>query len=151
MADSVLSRLFAHNNWANLRIIEACSALTDEQLDAQPQTATKGSILRTLEHLVDSQQFYLRLLTGEEPRFNLKGSRSFSDLEAAAKLSGEGFLTVARDEADKMPRERRQTRDGYLVEPWVVMLQVINHATEHREQISSMLTSLGLTPPDMDG
>ena len=44
-----------------------------------------------------------------------------------------------------------KTRDGSLVEPWVIMLQAINHATEHREQISSMLTALGITPPDMDG
>jgi uncharacterized damage-inducible protein DinB len=31
------------------------------------------------------------------------------------------------------------------------MLQVINHATEHREQIKSMLSSFGVTPPDIDG
>jgi uncharacterized damage-inducible protein DinB len=31
------------------------------------------------------------------------------------------------------------------------MLQVINHATEHREQIKSMLTALGVTPPSIDG
>jgi uncharacterized damage-inducible protein DinB len=31
------------------------------------------------------------------------------------------------------------------------MVQAINHATEHREQISSMLTALGVTPPDLDG
>jgi uncharacterized damage-inducible protein DinB len=31
------------------------------------------------------------------------------------------------------------------------MLQVINHATEHREQIKSMLTALGITPPSIDG
>jgi uncharacterized damage-inducible protein DinB len=37
------------------------------------------------------------------------------------------------------------------VEPWVVLLQVINHATEHREQIKSMLSALGLTPPEIDG
>ena len=31
------------------------------------------------------------------------------------------------------------------------MVQAINHATEHREQIKSMLSSLGVTPPDIDG
>jgi uncharacterized damage-inducible protein DinB len=31
------------------------------------------------------------------------------------------------------------------------MVQVINHATEHREQICSMLSALGIPPPDMDG
>ena len=32
------------------------------------------------------------------------------------------------------------------MDPWVVMVQIINHATEHREQIKSMLTALGLAP-----
>ena len=40
---------------------------------------------------------------------------------------------------------------GIYVEPWVVMVQIINHATEHREQIKSMLSALGVTPPDIDG
>lgn len=31
------------------------------------------------------------------------------------------------------------------------MLQVINHATEHREQIKSMFSALGMTSPDIDG
>jgi uncharacterized damage-inducible protein DinB len=31
------------------------------------------------------------------------------------------------------------------------MVQVLNHATEHREQICSMLSALGITPPDLDG
>jgi uncharacterized damage-inducible protein DinB len=37
------------------------------------------------------------------------------------------------------------------VDPWVVLLQAINHGTEQREQIKSMLTALGATPPDIDG
>jgi uncharacterized damage-inducible protein DinB len=63
--------------------------------------------------------------------------------------SGEGLLALARGE--KPLDSRLQTTDGFLVEPWVVMLQVINHATEHREQIKSMLSAQGVTPPDIDG
>lgn len=151
MIDSVLGKLFEHNNWANSRIIEVCSGLTDEQLDAEPRSVTKGTIRRTLKHLVDSQQGYLRTLTGIEPRFKWDSPPPFDELRHAASLSAEGFLQLARDESGKLPKTRRQTRDGYLVEPWVLMVQAINHATEHREQISSMLTDLGVTPPDMDG
>jgi len=63
MTGIFLEKLFEHNNWANLRIIEACSALSDEQLDAEPQSVTKGSIRRTLVHLVSSQRSYLGTLT----------------------------------------------------------------------------------------
>jgi uncharacterized damage-inducible protein DinB len=61
------------------------------------------------------------------------------------------LLALAREESSRPLKDQLQTRDGYFVEPWVVMVQAINHATEHREQIKSMLSSLGVTPPDIDG
>ena len=150
MTENVLVKLFEHNNWANLRIIEACSALRDDQLDAEPHSATKGSIRVTLTHLVASQQGYLSLLTlPVEARHD--APPAFADLAKAASISGEALLALARDESSKQSTTRLQTTDGHYVEPWVVMVQVINHATEHREQISSMLTALGVTPPDLDG
>ena len=150
MTGNFLSKLFEHNNWANQQIIQACSALSDEQLDAEPKSATKGTIRRTLVHLVSSQRGYLALLTlpaEERPR----GSVAFSELQESVRRSGEGLLALARDESSKPLTARLQTTDGYSVEPWVVMVQVINHASEHREQINSMLSALGITPPDLDG
>ena len=150
MTDDFLVKLFEHNNWANQKIIEACSALSDEQLDAEPQSITKGSIRRTLVHLVSSQYSYLRTLTlpVEERRDAL--TVDFADLKESATQSGDGLLAVARGERKPLTHPL-QTRDGYYVEPWVVMVQIINHATEHREQIKNMLSALGVTPPDIDG
>jgi uncharacterized damage-inducible protein DinB len=151
MSESFLVKLFEHNNWANMRIIQACAALHDEQLDAEPMSATKGSIRVTLRHLVASQQGYLSLLTGIEPRFRWQAPPAFAELQEAARITGEGLVALARDEASQPLKSRLQTVNGYTVEPWVVMVQVINHATEHREQICSMLSALGVTPPNMDG
>ncbi len=61
MTENTLAKLFEHNNWANLQIIQACSALSDEQLDAELQSAMKGSIRLTLTHLVTAQHNYLSL------------------------------------------------------------------------------------------
>lgn len=150
MTESFLIKLFEHNNWANMQIIQACSVLSDEQLEAVPQSATKGSIRETLSHLVAAQHGYLSLLTlPVEARQKI--SPTFAELQESARVSGEGLLSLARDESSKPLAKQLQTRDEYLVEPWVVMVQVINHATEHREQIKSMLSSLGVTPPDIDG
>ena len=149
MTENVLEKLFEHNNWANLQIIQACSSLSEEQLDAEPQSATMGSIRNTLLHLVGSQRGYLSLLTLPiEAR--VYATLEFADLQEAARISGEGLLALARGE-QKPLMSPLQTRDGFFVEPWVVMAQVINHATEHREQLKSMLSALGVTPPGMDG
>jgi uncharacterized damage-inducible protein DinB len=149
MTETLLLKLFEHNNWANLQIIQACSVLSDEQLDAEPRSATQGSLRSTLSHLVTSQRGYLALLTlpvDQRPSNPL----TFDELEESAQRSGEGLLALVQEES-RFPKDRLRTRDGHYVEPWVVMVQIINHATEHREQIKSMLSALGVTPPDIDG
>jgi uncharacterized damage-inducible protein DinB len=150
MAENFLVKIFEHNNWANQKIIEACYALGEEQLDAEPQSITKGTIRGTLVHLVSSQESYLRTLTLPlEERLHPR-TVPFVELEESARISGEGLLALASGE-QKPFEARLKTRDGFYTEPWVVMLQVINHATEHREQIKSMLSALRVTPPDIDG
>lgn len=150
MNENLFVKLLEHNNWANDQIIRACYALSDEQLDAEPQPATVGSIRRTLIHMVVSQQGYLSLLTlPVEARSRI--SLRFNELQESARSSGEGLLALIRDESEEYLKIQLQTTDGYRVDPWVVLVQVINHATEHREQIKSMLSVLGITPPDIDG
>lgn len=150
MTENYLVKIFEHNNWANVQIIQACSALSDEQLDAEPHSATKGNIRQTLIHLVSSQQGYLNLLTlPVEAR--IKKSLELTDLKESILTSGEDLVELVKDESGRFPMTRLQTTDGFYVEPWVILVQIINHATEHREQINSMLTALGITPPDLDG
>src|SRR6266540_1592444 len=108
MTENILAKLFEHNNWANMQIIRACYALSDEQLDAEPQSATKGSIRGTLSHLVTSQRGYLALLTlpvEARPTTPL----TFGELQESANKSGEGLLALLRDDGN-FPKTRLQTR-----------------------------------------
>lgn len=152
MAGIVLERLFMHNNWANRRLIESCSGLSEEQLDAHPSSAAYGSIRQTLIHLVLGQVGYLKLLTlPVEERRQARLDLHFSDLAEAAAASGEGLLEWVRSSESQFTVSRLETTDGYWVEPWVVLLQAINHADEHREQVCSQLSALGVAPPQLDG
>jgi uncharacterized damage-inducible protein DinB len=129
MTENILEKLFEHNNWANNQILQACLALPDEQLDAEPHSVVKGTIRQTLMHLVSAQRGYLALLTlpvEARPTAPL----AFAELQQSANISGEGLLALARDELNKIPKTQLQTKDGYYVDPWVVMGQIINHATE---------------------
>ena len=150
MEENFLEKIFEHNNWANLQIIRVCLALSDEQLDAEPQSAMKGSIRLTLQHLVAAQHSYLRTLTLPLELRREAFTVEFNELQESLQKSGDGLLALARGE-QKPLTPQLQTRDGHLADPWVLMVQIINHATEHREQIKSMLSSLGVTPPDIDG
>jgi uncharacterized damage-inducible protein DinB len=151
MSENFLVRLFEHNNWANNEILRVCTALTNEQLDASPTSATFGSIRSTLVHFVSSQESYLRTLTLPVDVRRERVIVDYADLQQSLNASGEALLKLARDPSGIYPQTPLQTRDDYHVEPWVLLVQIINHATEHREQIKSMLTALGITPPDIDG
>jgi uncharacterized damage-inducible protein DinB len=150
MPVNALEKIFEHNNWANQQIIQTCLALTDEELDAEPQSATKGTIRRTLVHMVSSQLSYLKTLTLPRSQRMQPTQVEYAGLLESARQSGEALLALSRS-PELLPEGQIETRDGSLVQPWVLMVQIINHSTEHREQIKSMLTALGKTPPEIDG
>jgi uncharacterized damage-inducible protein DinB len=64
-------------------------------------------------------------------------------------MTGDILIDVARD----MPAERTVVEEDAPDRPipaWVVLLQAAYHATEHRQQIATMLTQLGIEPPEPD-
>ena len=150
--DSLLAEFFRHNTWATLRLLDACASLTDEQLDTTA-VGTMGTIRNTLVHIVGAEQRYLRLLSGlpREESLERKPFTGIADLRERAQNSGEGLAKMA---------PRATPRDTIAV-PWqgeisqlkvsTVLIQAINHGTEHRAHINTILTQLGIEPPNLDG
>lgn len=149
MAEPILARLLDHHNWANLKLIDACLALVDGQLDAVPNAATHGSIRATLEHMATSQEDYVSMLTtGDHPPE--REAPALAELRMILIESGAALVDYARGSTDRA-LALMDLSDGYRVSPSLILTQVVNHATEHREQIKSMLTALGVEPPRIDG
>ncbi len=151
MPERILTRLFEHHNWANLRILDACASLSDEQFDFQPQTAVRGTIREMLDHLVTSQEDYTWMLIRFDHPPDRASRLSLSALRELTIETGRELIAWADSASDELMNSRIDLSDGYRVEPGVIITQVINHATEHREQIKSLLTSLGVEPPRIDG
>src|SRR5215472_17038786 len=62
-----LQYTFQHSSWATRRLIDACRSLTPEQIEATTPGAM-GSVLQTLNHVVNSEWFRFRtLLAGTAP------------------------------------------------------------------------------------
>ena len=101
MTENFLEKLFEHNNWANQKIIEACSTLSDEQLDATPHSVTKGTIRETVLHLVGAQYSYLKTLTLPVEERRGPVTVDFADIKSSIQTSGDALLAVARGE--RMP------------------------------------------------
>jgi uncharacterized damage-inducible protein DinB len=149
MTTDYLVKMVEHNNWANRGMVRACIALSDEQLDATP-FAGQWSIRRNLTHLVKWQQEYVWLMTSP-PKERPAGAAALADLESSAGKTGDDLLALARGEHAGQRTGPVETSDGYRVEPWVPMVQALNHATEHRKQIAGLMRALDVKPPWQDG
>ena len=62
MTRSILADAFDHHVWATLAVLDACAALSDEQL-ATNVPGTYGSMIDTVRHLVGADRWYLFTLT----------------------------------------------------------------------------------------
>jgi uncharacterized damage-inducible protein DinB len=152
MAGSPLKDAFAHHVWATTQLIETCMTLTPEQLQTKA-VGTYGPILRTMQHLVGSDSWYIFDITGDRTRridpeaMDLAGLRDaiVSDGEAWSTLLGTGIdpdrVVTEVDEDDGFER------DAVL---GVRLAQALHHGTDHRSQICTALTSLGVEPPAID-
>jgi uncharacterized damage-inducible protein DinB len=147
-----LTTLFHHHRWANLRIVEVCAALTDEQLDAA-MVGTFGSIRDTLQHIATAERSYLsRISTGQPYRRPADAPRlTLTEMAESLRASGSGLIEWApMVHAEDMVQI---DWDGRLrdVPKTILLTQAVNHATEHRAQIMAILTQLGIEPPELDG
>ena len=144
-----LPEFFKYNLWANLRLLDECAPLSDEQLDFSI-VGTQGSVRQTLMHLFTSEEGYARTLTGENPMPPLERFTEFpgfDELRRRAALSGEKLIKFAEQPADL--HEILHLDGGTYDAPRViVVIQAINHGIDHRSQIATLLSQQGITLPD---
>ncbi len=154
MSRPILSDAFGHHVWATLRLIDACTALTDEQL-ATTVPGTYGSILGTLRHLVGADCSYLELLSNGKVTAIDEDEEGVLDLIAlrlAMEANGPVWAQVVAGDLDPDLVIIRRHDDGSESHAplGIRLAQVIHHGTDHRSQVCTALTNLGITPPEID-
>ena len=144
---SALRQIWDHNNWANRRLIEACKDLDEDILNATVE-GTYGTVKDTLFHIVASQEGYAALLANkprEERAFTWEDPfPGFDRLIEVSDSSGETLARMAEEAADTEFQRPFGGRD-WAISGKVVLTQMINHATEHRAHINTILTQNGVT------
>ncbi len=151
MSRSPLADAFAHHAWATVRLIDSCLELSPSQL-ATAVPGTYGSILDTLRHLVGADCGYLSTVTGglvariDEARMDLPA------LRAVMERNGAAWSTfVARDlDPDDILVRRRDDGSEVRAPLGIRLAQALHHGTDHRSQVCTALTTLGIEPPEID-
>lgn len=150
----LIAEFLRHNTMMNERLVDVCRELTQAQL-GRSVDGTYGTIAATLVHIANSQVGYVpRFMLSDKPaplpQTPFPGFEALDDrmrfgdrlLEEAAGRSGEEREIEVH--GDDPPATWRMPAP-------LVLLQAVNHGTEHRAQIATTLTQLGVEPPPMDG
>jgi uncharacterized damage-inducible protein DinB len=148
---TLLDDAFAHHVWATVRLIDACTPLSPEQL-ANDVPGTYGSIMKTLRHLVDGDGFYLYGITGDRADAVDTERMDLRELQSAIKTNSAAWSRLLAQNPDPDAITLEQDDDGFerRATTGIRFAQALHHGTDHRSQICTALTRLGLEPPIID-
>jgi uncharacterized damage-inducible protein DinB len=144
-----------HNAWATKQMLAFCRGLSPEQLGATSE-GTYGSIIATLQHLVGAEGRYRSRLAGAKPHWPADPDET-EDIEQLAAMAEDTARfweeLVATDfDPERVVSWVSSVSGLYTeVQAGVLVAQALNHGNEHRSQIATILTTIGVEPPNLDG
>jgi uncharacterized damage-inducible protein DinB len=152
MTTSLLSDAFRHHIWATERVLDVCARLEPGQLET-PVPGTYGSIIDTLRHVVQADSFYLTILTdGRVELIDKEARLGVNELRSRFAAYGAEYeaLLAGDPDPDTDFVERGDDGSEFHSKMGLRLAQVVHHGSDHRSQVCTALTSLGVTPPDID-
>ncbi|MGH2458238.1 MAG: DinB family protein [Chloroflexota bacterium] len=150
---TILVELYRHNRWANLRLLELCAGLSEEQLDLSAP-GTYGRVRETLVHLVAAEGRYVAALGGPQSDQSVREGEPIpvvATLREHAGSSGDWLIKFAEESPNGKVLTGTWRDEPYRMAAAQLMVQAINHATEHRAHVVSILTQHGVDVPSLDG
>lgn len=154
MTRSVLADAFAHHVWATDRILEACEPLGPDELATQVP-GTYGSIIETLRHTVGADASYLSLLSDGKVSGIDEATEAAMDIASMRATMRElgpvwEWLVTQDLDPDRIVVRHREDGSTSSAPLGVRLAQVIHHGTDHRSQVCTALSTLGIEPPEID-
>ena len=147
-----LHDLAKHNAWATGQVLVFCQGLDEPTLNTTAP-GTYGTIIEILRHTIDSEAWYLFLLSGAGsvdpwPRDAAVGLDVLAERAAVLATTWEQFLASDVD-GERLGEARGDRGEVFAVPAGVFITQALHHANEHRAQICTILGGLGHEPPDV--
>lgn len=146
-----------YNRWMNERLYAILGEMTDEERKC-PRGAFFGSMHETLNHLLWGDRMWLGRFTGEPCNVGDFGRGmfdAFADLARERIVTDHKMLQWAADvDADWLdaPLRYRSRVDGKERElrGAIAAMQLFNHGTHHRGQLTTLLMQSGRDPGPTD-
>jgi len=154
MEKEIIAQMYEYGIWANRKLLDKASALTDEQLRRK---FTEGAqpILHTFAHLVGAEWRWCQAWIGAPmtERLTVDDLPTLDAVRAKWEplfAERRAFIASLTPERLSQPFVRKlQGREQSII-LWHALVHVANHGTQHRSEIAAMLTDAGHSPGDLD-
>jgi uncharacterized damage-inducible protein DinB len=141
--------------WASSKLVEAAASLTAEELTRDLKVSFQ-SVLGTLGHIFGADRVWFDRIHGRSRTAMLDPGEEltlgFLQREWPALHARWGDWAAGIDDAGfgRVVTYRLLSGDPGESPLWQIVLHVVNHATYHRGQVTSLLRQLGRVPPSTD-
>ena len=144
--------LLDYHYWARDRILDAVEALSPQQLTRDLGNSFR-SVRDTLAHIYGAEWIWYARWHGEMPTA-LPSTDQFQDL-ASIRQAWSDHERKMRDFVEKLDDRALEQVIAYKMtngQPaasvlWHMLQHVVNHASYHRGQVTTLLRQLGAAPP----
>jgi uncharacterized damage-inducible protein DinB len=156
MKTKEILKIWSYNQWANRRILATCARISADQFTAS-RPCSFGSLRGTLVHIYGAEFVWRqRCQEGVSPS-SLPSENGFTNLEMLGSAWELEMQRMHAYLAALDPAELdhhivyRSTKGVSFTSPlWYIVTHLVNHGTQFRSEAGMILTSLGVSPGDMD-
>ena len=151
----LLRFLFQYNLWADLRMLDACSPLTNEQF-TRSVASSFSSLRETLTHLYGAEWVWNERIHGRSPAALVPGDMFPDFASARAKLEEmdryyiDYVSKLTQKDLEQVIHYKGFDGKEYSNPIWQTLHQLTNHASYHRGQIVTQLRQVGGKPVSTD-
>ena len=145
-----------YNRWANRRLYEVASQLSDAQF-REDRGAFFRSVRGTLNHILVADRVWLERIEGAGPKPSSLDEilhDDFADLRAAREAEDERILRMLAATPDErfgaVLSYRSMAGTAHELPFAQVLTHIFNHQTHHRGQAHGLLSQFGLEAPSID-
>jgi uncharacterized damage-inducible protein DinB len=153
-----------YNDWADARLLAACTRVSPEQYVA-PASYGHGGLRATMVHILDNSwqqritlQGYYREPLADEAAYD--ATELHEDALPTFAMLHERWLIEQRElraYLDTLTEETLNSMIRYVIPGairervvWHILVDLILHATQHRSEAAALLTGYGQSPGDFD-
>lgn len=154
MPAGVARDLLLYMLWADREMLAAVREVRAEDL-MRDAGVSFGSLFGTMSHMAGSQKIWLSRFLGKPldyaPKPESPDLLSWITFWEETAAGFNAFLAALTDEQLAAPLTWTSLKGDTATQPlWQLVAHVVNHASYHRGQVTSLLRQMGYPPPSTD-